>query len=318
MILTESITTIHPWAVTVPRTTIAAPGHLATELATQPAAWLAARDLAREHAAVLPQPGERVAVIGCGSSLYVARAFAALREKAGLGETDAWPGGDPMLSRPYDRVLAISRSGTTTEILRALDGLAARVPVTVITADPKTPIADLGVVISLEFVDEQSVVQSRTATTALALLRWHLGEDLGPVAEQAQSVLDLDERWFDEVRDAEQVSFVGMGWTYGVAEEAALKLKEATQSWTDAWYQTEYRHGPISIAAPGRVVWAFGPLIPGLAADVTATGATLIDSGIDGLAELVRVHRLCVLRAADRGLDPDRPRGLARSIILDS
>ena len=48
------------------------------------------------------------------------------------------------------------------------------------------------------------------------------------------------------------------------------------------------------------------------------TGATLIDSGIDGLAELVRVHRLCVLRAADRGLDPDRPRGLARSIILDS
>ena len=35
-------------------------------------------------------------------------------------------------------------------------------------------------------------------------------------------------------------------------------------------------------------------------------------------AELVRVHRLCVLRAADRGLDPDRPRGLARSIILDS
>ena len=38
----------------------------------------------------------------------------------------------------------------------------------------------------------------------------------------------------------------------------------------------------------------------------------------DPLAELVRVHKLCLLRAADKGLDPDQPRSLARSIILDS
>jgi fructoselysine-6-P-deglycase FrlB-like protein len=292
--------------------------HLAAELATQPDDWLAARAVAREHAALLPQPGERVGILGCGSSLYVGHAVAAIREAAGLGETDAWPGGDPVLGRPYDRIIAITRSGTTTEILQALDRLDGRAPVTVITADPASPVAERGEVISLGYVDEQSVVQSRTMTTAVAMFRWHLGEDLTRAAEEARAVVAVDDSWFDEVRAAEQISFVGTGWTYGLAEEAALKLKESTQSWTESWHQTEYRHGPISIAAPGRAVWAFGPLIPNFERDVRATGATLLHSDLDPLAELVKVHRLCLLRAADRQLDADQPRNLTRSIILDS
>lgn len=292
--------------------------HLAAELATQPDNWVDAADLAREHAALLPAAGERVAVIGCGTSLYVARSIAALRESAGLGETDAWPGGNPVLSRPYDRVIAISRSGTTTEILTALDGLADRTRVTVITADTNTPIVELGEVISLASVDERSVVQTRTATTALAMLRWHLGEDLTAAAEDARAVLAADEDTLAGVRTAEQISFVGMDWTFGLAEEAALKLKESTQAWTESYYMSEYRHGPISIAEPGRAVWGFGPLVADFARDVAATGASLVTSDLDPMADLVRVHRLCLLRAADRGLDPDVPRSLTRSIILDS
>ena len=299
------------------------PGPMAAETATQPDNWLDAARLAEEHRSLLPQPGERVAILGCGTSLYVGRAIASLRESLGHGETDAWPGGDPVLDRPYDRVVAISRSGTTTEILQALAGLRDRVPVTVITADTDTPIVDLGDVISLEHVDEQAVVQTRTATTTVAMLRWHLGHDLTAAAEQAREVLAIDEeRLATEtlagVREAEQIAFVGMGWTFGLAEEASLKLKESTQSWTESYHQTEFRHGPISVSAPGRAVWALGPLVPGFARDVTATGATLMASDRDPLAELVLVHRLCLLRAADRGLDPAQPRNLARSIILDS
>ncbi len=292
--------------------------HLAAELATQPDDWLAARAIAREHAALLPQPGERVGILGCGSSLYVGHAVAAKREAAGLGETAAWPAGDAVPARPYDRIIAITRSGTTTEILQALDRLDGRAPVTVITADPASPVAERGEVISLGYVDEQSVVQSRTMTTATAMFRWHLGEDLTRAAEEARAVVALDDHWFDDVRAAEQISFVGTGWTYGLAEEAALKLKESTQAWTESWHQTEYRHGPISIAAPGRAVWAFGPLIPNFERDVRVTGATLLHSDLDPLAELVKVHRLCLLRAADRNLDADQPRNLTRSIILDS
>ncbi len=91
-----------------------------------------------------------------------------------------------------------------------------------------------------------------------------------------------------EARATEQISFVGMGWTFGLAEEAALKLKESTQSWTESYYMTEYRHGPISIAAPGRTVWAFGPLVPGFAADLGPPACTLTAGDLDPLAELVR------------------------------
>lgn len=297
-------------------------GSMAAEVATQPDNWLDAARLAREHRTLLPQSGERVALLGCGTSLYVARAMASLRESLGQGETDAWPGGDPVLDRGYDRVVAISRSGTTTEILRALEGLRHRVPVTVVTADPHAPIADLGEVISLEHVDEEAVVQSRTATTTVAMFRWHFGHDLTAAAESARQVLAVDEETLAAetlapVRSAEQIVFVGMGWTFGLAEEASLKLKESTQSWTESYHQTEFRHGPISLSAPGRAVWAIGPLVADFARDVAATGATLLAHDRDPLAELVLVHRLCLLRAADRGLDPGRPRNLARSIILD-
>jgi fructoselysine-6-P-deglycase FrlB-like protein len=79
----------------------------------------------------------------------------------------------------------------------------------------------------------------------------------------------------------------------------------------------EYRHGPISIAAPGRVAWYFGAMPAGLAAEVDATGARFEAGRLDPLAELVRVHRVALARARAMGLDPDAPRNLTRSVILE-
>ena len=53
--------------------------HIAAEIATQPQNWLDARATAVEHAALLPQSGERVAVVGCGTSYYMAQTYASLR-----------------------------------------------------------------------------------------------------------------------------------------------------------------------------------------------------------------------------------------------
>lgn len=291
--------------------------HLAEETATQPDSWAAAAELAKTFSDVLPEPGERVAVIGCGTSLHMARAYATVREGAALGETDAWPASAARLSRPYDRLIAISRSGTTTEVLEALAGHDNASRVTVITASEGTPILSLGDPIFVPEFNEQSVVHTRFATAVLALLRTHLGEDLTDVIAAARNVLAEPDEAYADVRDAEQVTFVGMGIGAALADEAALKLREATQSWAEAYLATEYRHGPISVSAPGRMVWAFGPLVPNFERDVAATGAHLEHRDIDPMADLVRVQRLCLLRAADRGIDPDRPRNLARSVILD-
>lgn len=292
--------------------------HIEAEIATQPQDWLQARDAAAEYAALLPHPGERVAVVGCGTSYYMAQTYASLREGAGLGITDAWTPTEARLDRGYDRLLAITRSGTTTEVVDLLEDNAGRLPATVVTSSAGTPVLDLAAPILTPAVDERSVVQTRFATTTLAMLRWHQGEDLAPVVEQAQRVLDAGESSLGPAVTADQITFVGRGWTVGIAQEAALKLRESAQLWTEAYSMMEYRHGPVSISAPGRVVWAFGDLVDGFADDIAVTGADLVHAPVDALADLLRVHLLCVVRARAAGLDPDQPRNLSRSIILSA
>jgi len=167
-------------------------------------------------------------------------------------------------------------------------------------------------------VDEQSVVQTRFATTVLALLRASLGESLDTAIADARDVLaEGEETLFEGLLDAEQVTFLGRGWTVGLAHEAALKLRESVQFWSESYPAMEYRHGPISIAAPGRATWAFGEVPEGLADQVRAAGAHFEHRDLDPMAELVRLHRYCVVRARRAGINPDEPRGLTRSIILE-
>ena len=295
--------------------------HIEAEIATQPEDWRRNAERGRRERAALPDRGERVAVVGCGTSLYMAQCYAALREAAGHGLTDAWPASEHQLGRDYDRLVVITRSGTTTEVvdlLRSVHAARGGPQTTVLVADPDTPVTGLvHHAVVLDDVDERSVVQTRFATATLALLRAHLGQDVGRAAQEAEEVLAADPvTLLGPLVSAEEVTFLGRGWTIGIANEAALKLRESAQAWTESYPAMEYRHGPISITAPGRATWAFGEVPPGLADDVRATGGHFESSGLDPMADLVRVHRLCVLRAQAQGLDADAPRNLTRSIIL--
>jgi fructoselysine-6-P-deglycase FrlB-like protein len=291
--------------------------YVSQEIRRQPAAWAAAVALLPDLSSVLPRPGERVAVIGCGTSWFMAEAYATLREQSGQGETDAFAASNFPAGRPYDGVVAISRSGTTTEVLRAIE--AAPSPVLALTAVAGGPVGAAATdTIVLDFADERSVVQTVFASTVLMLLRASLGEDVAPVIAQASAVLDGAFPLPDGVALAEQITLLGQGWAYGVAQEAALKLREAAQLWTEAYPQMEYRHGPIAVAQPGRAVWVFGSPVDGIAADIAVTGATLVDDDLDPVADLVRAQHLAVDAALARHLDPDRPRNLTRSVVLGS
>ncbi|MFD4637006.1 SIS domain-containing protein [Lentzea sp. NPDC058436] len=291
--------------------------HTAAEIATQPGCWRRAVALAAAPDVVvaLPRHGERVAVVGCGTSLFMAQAYARLREDAGHGETDAFAASEFPFGRTYDRVVALTRSGTTTEVIDVVRRLT--VPTTAIVGTPGTPVTALAdQVVALEFADERSVVQTRFATTALVLLRTHLGESL------ERAILDAEQALAEPVPadlvQRDQFTFLGGApWTTGLAAEAALKMREASLSWTESYPAAEYRHGPIAITDEGSLVWVFGPAPEGLDSDVAATGGRWLARDRDPLAELVSVHRLAVEVALLRGLDPDTPRNLSRSVILD-
>jgi len=288
----------------------------AVEIESQPDCWAQAVEIAPTHAAALPAPGERVAVTGCGTSWFVAMAYASLREKAGQGVTDAFASSEFPVDRDYDRVVVISRSGTTTEVLDLLAALKGRTTTVAITCTLESKVVGLADhVIELPFADEDSVVQTRSATSAIALLRASLGEDLTAAIADAKTALTEP---LGNLPEAEQFTFLGLGWTIGLAHEAGLKLREACQLWTESYPSMEYRHGPIAIAEPNRVTWVFGQAPEGLAEDVARTGATFFTNDLDPLAQLVLAHRLATAVAERKGLDPDRPRHLTRSVILST
>ncbi|MEU8674840.1 sugar isomerase [Streptomyces sp. NPDC048560] len=287
----------------------------ASETASQPACWRRAAELAGDRADALPAAGERIAVVGCGTSFYMAQAYASLREDAGLGESHAFAASEFPSGRTYDRVVALTRSGTTTEVLDLLDRLDGTARTVAVTADPATPVMTAADdVVVLDFADERSVVQTRFATTALTLLRAHLGLHTEQAVRDAETA--LAEPLPEGLLECTQFTFLGRGWTVGLANEAALKMKEASLSWTESYPAMEYRHGPISISTTGTATWMFGPAPEGLERQVLDTGARWIDSGLDPLADLVRVQRLAVARALAAGLDPDLPRHLTRSVVL--
>ncbi|MFJ6567575.1 SIS domain-containing protein [Streptomyces sp. NPDC091292] len=291
--------------------------HVENELNSQPECWTRAADIAADHGAALPAAGERVAIVGCGTSLFMAQAAAALREGAGQGETDAFAASEFPAGRVYDRVVALTRSGTTTEVLDLLGRLRGTTRTTAITADPDTPVmAAADDVVVLDFADERSVVQTRFATTALTLLRAHAGLHTDAAVADARTA--LADPLPQELVGCTQFTFLGRGWTVGLANEAGLKMREAALAWTEAYPAMEYRHGPISITTGGTATWMLGAAPDGLAEQVRATGGLWIEGGLDPLAELVRAQRLAVAVAATRGLDPDSPRHLTRSVILTS
>jgi fructoselysine-6-P-deglycase FrlB-like protein len=288
----------------------------AEEIGSQPRLWRQAAELAPALGGILPRRGEDVCVIGCGTSLYMGQAWAALREARGHGRTDAFPASELPPGRRYDVAVALSRSGTTTEVAHALARMNGARTVAV-TAVAGTPVAEAAAdVVLLDFADESSVVQTRFATTALTLLRAHEGVDVSASAADAEQALEL--ALPVEPGAADRWAFLGRGWTVGLAHEAALKLRESAQAWTEAYPVFEYRHGPISIAGPGAAVWFLGAPADGVRESVLAAGGTVVAPDLDPLASLVLAQRTAVALAESAGLDPDNPRNLTRSVVLTS
>ncbi len=289
--------------------------HVAAEIESQPRCWELAAALAGEVGEALPRKGERVAVAGCGTSHNVAQVYASLREGAGEGETDAYAASLLPAGRRYDRLVFVSRTGTTTEVLEAMALVPPSTPTTAITAQPDTPIAKAGTFsIALPFADEEAIVATRFATSVVMLVRVHLCAEAPPLVAAAAEALSAPLP--DGALDARQFTFLGLGWAAGLAHEAALKLRESAQAWSESYPSMEYRHGPISVADERSLVWSLGASPRGLEQEVRATGARWEEVRRDPLAELVRAQRLAVDLAEQAGLDPDRPRQLARSVIL--
>jgi glucosamine--fructose-6-phosphate aminotransferase (isomerizing) len=242
------------------------------EIASQSTTWrrvLAGFDPERLYPYQLAQDeaDRQFIVTGCGSTYYLSRSAAAHLSSCGI-RACAYPASEILyftesLPRRNVWLLAISRSGATTETLWAVRQFRQHAPggkVIAITCCPDSDLthnADVSLVAS--DAQEKSVVQTRSFTSmlllsqALAMVLTGRFDGLAHLETLPSKLLDLVERTANLSRSLgedlslERFFFLGGGAFYGLASEAMLKTKEMTLAWSEAYHPMEIRHGPMSV-----------------------------------------------------------------------
>ncbi len=252
------------------------------EILSQPQVWRATLEIFATGRAALEGflaqvDFDRIIVVGCGSTHYLAQTAAVtLMHRAGvpargLPASELWlfpaavRSGRPLL-------LAVSRSGSTTETLRALERFreANGGPVLAVTCYPESPLArQADFVLLAPDAQEHSIAQTRSFTSMLLLtqaLAATLAKDEGmlerlhwlpnALEDLVARLEDLPQRLGVD-RSIEQFFFLGGGPLYGLASEAMLKTKEMSLSYAEAYYPLEFRHGPMSMVDGHTLVLGF-------------------------------------------------------------
>ena len=246
--------------------------HTLREIVSQPYGWgkafaqLDARraEILAAWAKVQPQ---QIIVTGCGSTHYLAQTAAALLQTLTGIPTRGVPASEialfpsQVLYRPEQTLLlAISRSGTTTETAAAMDKFRGSGGKAVwgITCYPDTPVGqESDFVLLTEMAQEQSIAQTLSFSTMLytakgsaALVGQHdiapLGEVPDLCARLIEATYGLATHWGTE-SGIEQFFFLGSGPLYGIACEAMLKMKEMSITNSEAYHFLEFRHGPKAL-----------------------------------------------------------------------
>jgi glucosamine--fructose-6-phosphate aminotransferase (isomerizing) len=332
------------------------------EIFSQPIAWqgvLAVLDEAADSIRAWLKAGDFTQVVftGCGSTYYLSLAAAAVLQRVagvpalGLPASEVWL--NPTALPPARRTLlvAVSRSGETTETLRACEafrhsGRGAIVTLSCYPGRVLTGLGDLNLV--FPSIREESVAQTRAfsglylATVALAAL-WAddaaLWADLHKLPNTLAPLLD---RYADAMEtlgadlSIDRFYFLGSGLRHGLACELSLKMKEMTLSHSEPFHCMEFRHGPKSMITPNALVVALlsderrGDDMA-VVADMQALGARSLTIGSDGAdvalgSELGEIARsvlylpfgqiVALRRSLAKGLNPDRPENLDAVVVL--
>lgn len=276
------------------------------EITDQPAALEAIlEELAERGDEIVEAAGSSptFCVTGCGTSYYLAQSGSALLNE--VGESVAIPGSEAIISPDQlpdevDVIVPVSRSGESTETVKAAEALQERYPdatVLGLTCTEGSAIHELADVPVLSRAGaEESVVMTKSFSSMLLAFEYiacllDSGEDVAEafhsLPADSELVCDRAEavaRELGEQTEFENSFFLGSGEFFGLASEAMLKFEEMTLSWTKAYHTLEFRHGPQSIADEKTLVTAFVPerrldLHADLIDDAADLGATTLAIG---------------------------------------
>lgn len=332
------------------------------EITTQTTAWenaLAVSRAQKQELEWLESKGyEQILFTGCGSTYYLSLAAAALFQELTGKSARAVPGGELLLnprivlSSKRTLLVAASRSGATTETVRAVERFQFEkcgdvVAITNYSDQPLAKLADLAIVI--ENGQEQSVAQTRsfasmyvaaTALTACFAKRDDLLDEMDTLPETGKRIMREYESVAKELGGdsaCDRFYFLGSGSRYGLACECNLKMKEMSLTHGEAFHLLEFRHGPMSMV--GKSASVIGMLsdanrrveqrvlteMESLGGKVVSLGETdtqiAFQSRISETARNVLylpiLQLMAYYRSKAKGLNPDQPTNLSSVVTLD-
>ena len=337
------------------------------EMMEQPAAWSSAltrfeTDAGRVDRLFDERTPDEGVFTGCGSSYYLSMtAASAFQQITGL-RARAVPASE-ILQFPESvfaqdaslLLVAASRSGTTTETLRAVKAAGRQgIPTLSLTCAARSPLARASdLALCSPSGGERSVVMTKSFSSMLVLgllMAAQRGDDsklrreLRRLPALGRRVLKIALPLMRDIgATASRFVFLGAGPTHGVAWEAMLKMTEMAQRTAVAYHPLEFRHGPIAAAGPGTVAVLFGTdagadMETALVRDLRKHGAAVVllrdaesrpaeaEVGVSlevGLSDASRsvlylsfAQALAYWRAVGAGLNPDRPRHLTSVVRL--
>ena len=244
--------------------------------------------------------------------------------------------------------LALSQSGESPDLVQSTRFLADRGASTVAFVNaPHSPLASAARwVVPLEAGEERAVAATKSfiaqlAAAARLVAAWQDAADLERAIAALPAALEeaLQCDWSDGVEallSADQMFVIGRGTGLAIALEAALKLKETCALQAEAFSGAELMHGPLALVGPGFPVLVFAPRGPAqegllaLAGDMRARGARVLLAApagtprcdlplapaaaedLDAVCAIQSFYPMAEALARARGLDPDRPRHLAK------
>jgi glucosamine--fructose-6-phosphate aminotransferase (isomerizing) len=251
-------------------------------------------------------------------------------------------------------LIAVSRSGTTSETVRAVQTFKEKAhgKIITVTCDGQTPLAqEADFVCAIETAQEKSVAQTRSFSSMCvviqqiaAFLGQHTSTSNPEIPAVCQSLLDTYSglaRILGENANIKKFFFLGSDTLYGIAAEAMLKMKEMSLSYSEVFHTLEFRHGPMAMVGEDSLV--VGLVSTSSAAyevqvlkEMQAKGATVLAIGqhIQGFENTVQIPEhipawnlpilylpLLQLIAYHRSLlnnqNPDNPHNLTAVVSLD-
>ncbi len=294
----------------------------------------------------------RIDIVAAGTSYHAGLMLASLLQEKGKAAQAFIASDYPFIAKPDAKtlVVAISQSGETADVLQALRYAkdSRKLALTNVVGSTITTVADT--VVYLNAGPEIGVAATKTFTSQLGVIyKMVYGKErLKGLSALIEKMLGLDNEIkavAAKLAGKENVFFIARGRSVPIAYEASLKFKEITYIHSEAYPGGELKHGTLSLITDGTPVIALAPRdetlskLFGNIREAKARGGMIVSVTNDAevrkesamsiplpeisdpilypFALIVPLQLLAYHVSVLKGINPDRPRNLAKSVTVE-